>query len=269
MVTRRLEADLLAEHQLPLASYDVLVQLVEAPERRLRMTELAERVLLSRSGLTRLVDRLEREGLVRREACDDDARGLFAVLTEDGFQRLRAPARRTCAASPTTPSAGWTRTRPRRWPSCSAGSSTTDARRCRPPETAPSCAVGLRRLTGGRARRGSVPALALLEVLEQLAQLGAQEVAGGDVADGDAQRGQLAGEVVGVGDVALGAAAVLLVLHAVAVGLPVLREQDQRRGVGRLQRQDQRQEDERVVVELELPLATTFQAIQTTTKTVM
>jgi DNA-binding MarR family transcriptional regulator len=92
VLVRRLEADLLEEHQLPLASYDVLVQLVEAPERRLRMTELAQRVLISRSGLTRLVDRLEREGLVRREACDDDARGLFAVLTEDGFNRLRRAA---------------------------------------------------------------------------------------------------------------------------------------------------------------------------------
>ena len=89
VLVRRLEADLMAEHRLPLASYDVLVQLVEAPERRLRMTELAQRVLISRSGLTRLVDRLEREGLVRREACDDDARGLFAVLTDAGFQRLR------------------------------------------------------------------------------------------------------------------------------------------------------------------------------------
>jgi DNA-binding MarR family transcriptional regulator len=56
------------------------------------MTELAQRVLISRSGLTRLVDRLEREGLVRREACDDDARGLFAVLTEAGYQRLRRAA---------------------------------------------------------------------------------------------------------------------------------------------------------------------------------
>jgi DNA-binding MarR family transcriptional regulator len=92
VLVRRLEADLLAEHQLPLASYDVLVQLVEAPERRLRMTELAQRVLISRSGLTRLVDRLEREGLVRREACDDDARGLFAVLTDHGFARLRRAA---------------------------------------------------------------------------------------------------------------------------------------------------------------------------------
>jgi DNA-binding MarR family transcriptional regulator len=89
LVTRRLENDLLAEQQLPLASYDVLVQLVEAPDRRLRMSELAERVLLSRSGLTRLVDRLEREGLVRREACDSDARGLFTALTTAGLDRLR------------------------------------------------------------------------------------------------------------------------------------------------------------------------------------
>ncbi len=58
-VTRRLEAELVAEHELPLASYDVLVQLSESPDQRLRMTELADRVLLSRSGLTRLADRLE------------------------------------------------------------------------------------------------------------------------------------------------------------------------------------------------------------------
>jgi DNA-binding MarR family transcriptional regulator len=90
LVTRALESDLLAEQRLPLASYDVLVQLVEAPQHRLRMSELAERVLLSRSGLTRLVDRLEREGLVRREACDSDARGLFTVLTDAGLERLRA-----------------------------------------------------------------------------------------------------------------------------------------------------------------------------------
>lgn len=89
---RRLEADLLAEQGMPLASYDVLVQLVQAPQRRLRMTELAERVLLSRSGLTRLVDRLERDGLVAREACVSDARGLFAVLTDAGYDRLRRAA---------------------------------------------------------------------------------------------------------------------------------------------------------------------------------
>ncbi len=90
--TRSLEADLLAEHGLPLPSYDVLLQLAESPQRALRMTELATRVLLSRSGLTRLVDRLEREGLVRRRACPSDARGTFAVLTQDGLARLRAAA---------------------------------------------------------------------------------------------------------------------------------------------------------------------------------
>ena len=88
VVTRRLEAELVAEHDLPLASYDVLVQLSEAPERRLRMTELADRVLLSRSGLTRLADRLERDGLLTRVACPSDARGTLAVLTDDGLARL-------------------------------------------------------------------------------------------------------------------------------------------------------------------------------------
>jgi DNA-binding MarR family transcriptional regulator len=92
-VTRRLEADLLAEHDLSLPSYDVLVQLSEAPERRLRMTELAERVLLSRSGLTRLVDRLERDGLVERRACPSDARGTLAVLTDAGFAKLETAYR--------------------------------------------------------------------------------------------------------------------------------------------------------------------------------
>lgn len=91
-VTRRLEADLLAEHDLPLASYDVLVQLAEAPGRRLRMTDLADRVLLSRSGLSRLVDRLERDGLVERASCPSDARGTFGVLTAAGLNRLRAAA---------------------------------------------------------------------------------------------------------------------------------------------------------------------------------
>jgi DNA-binding MarR family transcriptional regulator len=89
VVTRRLEAELVAEHELPLASYDVLVQLSEAPEQRLRMTELADRVLLSRSGLTRLADRLERDGLIARQACPSDARGTLAVLTDAGAGKLR------------------------------------------------------------------------------------------------------------------------------------------------------------------------------------
>ncbi len=92
-VVRRLETELLAAHDLPLTSYDVLVQLAEAPGRRLRMSELADRVLLSRSGLTRLVDRLEREGLVRRQSCASDARGTLAVLSGAGLDRLRVAAR--------------------------------------------------------------------------------------------------------------------------------------------------------------------------------
>jgi DNA-binding MarR family transcriptional regulator len=90
---RTLEAELGQAGQIPVASYDVLVQLTEAPGLRLRMTELAERVLLSRSGLTRLIDRLERDGLVRREPVVDDARGMYAVLTDAGLDRLRAASR--------------------------------------------------------------------------------------------------------------------------------------------------------------------------------
>ena len=92
-VISRLEADLLSERQPPLAMYDVLVQLVEAPENRLRMTELAGAVLLSRSGLTRLVDRMVSEGYVRREPSPGDARGVYAVLTVAGVSALRRASR--------------------------------------------------------------------------------------------------------------------------------------------------------------------------------
>ena len=94
VITRALEIELVADQALSLAAYDVLVQLVEAPDHRLRMTELADAVLLSRSGVTRLVDRLERDGLVERRACDSDARGAFAVITDAGRARLET-ARRT------------------------------------------------------------------------------------------------------------------------------------------------------------------------------
>jgi DNA-binding MarR family transcriptional regulator len=87
-IMRRIEGELLDRHDLPLASFEVLEQLANAPRHRLRMNDLADRVLLSRSGLTRLVDRLEREGLVERHACASDARGLFAVLTAAGQRRL-------------------------------------------------------------------------------------------------------------------------------------------------------------------------------------
>jgi DNA-binding MarR family transcriptional regulator len=92
-VTKALEAELIAGQRLSLASYDVLVQLAEAPDRRLRMTELADAVLLSRSGVTRLVDRLERVGLVARYPVAEDGRGVAASLTEKGVDRLRAASR--------------------------------------------------------------------------------------------------------------------------------------------------------------------------------
>lgn len=91
-ITKALEAELEVEQQLSLAAYDVLVQLSEAPRRRLRMTELADAVLLSRSGVTRLVDRLEKVGLVARSRVVDDGRGVAAELTEQGLDRLRVAA---------------------------------------------------------------------------------------------------------------------------------------------------------------------------------
>jgi DNA-binding MarR family transcriptional regulator len=87
---RTLEARLVAEEGLSLAEYDALVQLASAPDRRLRMSELAERLVISRSGGTRLVDRLVSQGLVERSTCAPDGRGAYAVLTRDGLARLRA-----------------------------------------------------------------------------------------------------------------------------------------------------------------------------------
>jgi DNA-binding MarR family transcriptional regulator len=92
-LTKVLDADLVREHGIPLSSYEVLLFLADAPGGRLRMAELADGVLLSRSGLTRLVDRMERDGLLRRERCEDDARGFWAIISDDGrelFQRARA-----------------------------------------------------------------------------------------------------------------------------------------------------------------------------------
>jgi DNA-binding MarR family transcriptional regulator len=88
-VIRRLERELAAEQGMALTDYDVLVQLAGADQRRLRMSELADRLLLSRSGVTRLVDRLVADGLVERVTCDDDRRGQWASLTDAGLRRLR------------------------------------------------------------------------------------------------------------------------------------------------------------------------------------
>jgi DNA-binding MarR family transcriptional regulator len=89
-VTRRLDDELRAEHGLSLAEYDALLQLARSPGRKLRMNQLADRIVLSRSGITRLIDRLAGAGLVERAHCASDARGAEAVLTRQGLERLRA-----------------------------------------------------------------------------------------------------------------------------------------------------------------------------------
>ncbi len=87
-LTRELDAELAAVHGLPLSSYEVLLFLEGASDGRLRMAQLADSVLLSPSGLTRLVDRLEKAGLVRRESCPSDRRGFEAVITDAGLRAL-------------------------------------------------------------------------------------------------------------------------------------------------------------------------------------
>jgi DNA-binding MarR family transcriptional regulator len=91
-VSRRLDEDLRAEHGLSLQEYVALLILAEAPERRLRMGRLAESLTLSKSGATRLIDRLVDDGLVDRVSCSSDLRGAEAALTEAGVNRLRTAA---------------------------------------------------------------------------------------------------------------------------------------------------------------------------------
>jgi len=93
-VTQALDAQMRSEHGIAVSSYEVLMFLADAPDHRLRMGEIADRVLLSRSGLTRLVDRLVALGYVTRCAAPDDGRGAFAELTDAGREKLQA-ARRT------------------------------------------------------------------------------------------------------------------------------------------------------------------------------
>jgi DNA-binding MarR family transcriptional regulator len=88
-VIDRIEDDLGGAEVLPLSWYDVLLALYEAPDRRLRMHELASAILVTRGGLTRLVARIEKAGLLRREPDPEDGRGLYAVLTEEGLEALR------------------------------------------------------------------------------------------------------------------------------------------------------------------------------------
>ncbi len=88
-VPRALDADLVREQGMSMNEYAVLMHLSEAPERRLRMSDLAAANSLSVSGMTRIVSRLESQGLVARERCATDARGWLAVLTDAGLDRLR------------------------------------------------------------------------------------------------------------------------------------------------------------------------------------
>ena len=87
-----LERELDEELGLPIGWYDVLTNLNDEPEGRIRMQDLAESVMLSRSGLTRLVDRMEQGGLVTREMCPIDRRGTYAVITPEGIAALQRAA---------------------------------------------------------------------------------------------------------------------------------------------------------------------------------
>jgi DNA-binding MarR family transcriptional regulator len=92
LLADRLQRDLQEKHGLSSADYEILVRLSEMPDRRLRMSELAERALSSRSRLSHQVSRMEKAGLVERQTCDDDRRGQWAVLTEHGWSVLVAAA---------------------------------------------------------------------------------------------------------------------------------------------------------------------------------
>jgi len=87
-ITRRLDADLIAAHGLTLHDYEVLLHLSWAPEGRMRPSDLTNSVVLTRSGVTRLLAGLEESGLVRREACEADRRVIYATLTDEGRTRL-------------------------------------------------------------------------------------------------------------------------------------------------------------------------------------
>jgi DNA-binding MarR family transcriptional regulator len=91
-LTRALNAELVSQHGLTLNDYEVLLQLANAPERRLKRVELVERLVLTASGITRLLDGLEKAGWVTRAPCPSDARVTYAVLTDEGLVKLREAA---------------------------------------------------------------------------------------------------------------------------------------------------------------------------------
>ena len=92
LLPERLNRDLQEQHGLTGTDYQVLVELSESPERRMRMSTLAERTQLSRSRLSHQIDRMTRAGLVTRQECAQDGRGMFAVLTEQGWETIVAAA---------------------------------------------------------------------------------------------------------------------------------------------------------------------------------
>ena len=87
-LTKELSTRLEAEHGLTLSDFDVLIQLYHAPDHAMRRVDIARQVLLTASGITRLLDGLERCGLVAKKACDSDARVSYAVLTEEGLRKV-------------------------------------------------------------------------------------------------------------------------------------------------------------------------------------
>ncbi|WP_214104367.1 MarR family winged helix-turn-helix transcriptional regulator [Acrocarpospora catenulata] len=91
LLTHRLDRDL-QEHGLSFNDYEILVNLSESPERRMRMSDLAEATIQSRSRLSHQISRMETAGLVVRENCEDDRRGTFAVLTEQGWDTIQRVA---------------------------------------------------------------------------------------------------------------------------------------------------------------------------------
>ena len=148
-LTRELDDELRRAHGLPLSSYDVLVNLESAPDRQMRMSELADAVLLSRSGLTRLVERLEREGLLERADCPSDARGSLRRADRRGhgagWPRRARPTCAACASASSTTS-----------PTTSSSSSASSGAGCsRARGRAPSgaSARGAARAVGRRRRR--------------------------------------------------------------------------------------------------------------------
>jgi DNA-binding MarR family transcriptional regulator len=88
-VTRQLSAQLSADHGLNINAYEALLRLARAPDRRMRRVDLANDLLLTAGGVTRLLDGLERDGYVGREACESDRRVTYAVLTKAGRDKLR------------------------------------------------------------------------------------------------------------------------------------------------------------------------------------